>query len=369
MAKSTCLRLPAIEIRQGERMIYAFAVDGKRLHEFAAVSRAHRDDGRLEGYQRPEVLNHVKAIRRYLESDGAMLPNAIVVAFDDSVTFEPARARSGVDYSRLGSLVIPIEEGQDDSTKPAWLVDGQQRSAAIRDADLVEFPVAAVGFIARGDEDQRSQFILVNNTKPLPKGLIHELLPDTEGHLPPAYLRRKLPAYLMSRLNSDSDSPFHRLIATPTMANGYIKDNSVLKMIENSLYEGAIYQYRDPQSGLGDDEQMLTHLKNFWGYVQDQWPIEWSMPPRKSRLTHGVGILSLGFVMDHLTEGVPASDLSGLHLPDRLRDVNQVTAWIDGTWSLGPDDKRRWNGLQNTPQDVRLLTNLLMRTIPLSLTS
>ena len=30
------------------------------------------------------------------------------------------------------------------------------------------------------------------------------------------------------------------------MANGYIKDNSVLKMIENSLYDGALYQYRDP---------------------------------------------------------------------------------------------------------------------------
>ena len=71
-----------------------------------------------------------------------------------------------------------------DDEKPAWLVDGQQRSAAIRDADLAEFPVAAVGFIAHGEAEQRSQFILVNNTKPLPKGLIHELLPDTDG--PPA---------------------------------------------------------------------------------------------------------------------------------------------------------------------------------------
>ena len=51
--------------------------------------------------------------------------------------------------------------------------------------------MAAVGFIAKDEAEQRSQFILVNNTKPLPKGLIHELLPDSTGHLPPAYARKQ----------------------------------------------------------------------------------------------------------------------------------------------------------------------------------
>ncbi len=49
------------------------------------------------------------------------------------------------------------------------------------------FPVAAVGFIAKDEAEQRSQFILVNNTKPLPEQLIYELLPDSTGHLPPTY--------------------------------------------------------------------------------------------------------------------------------------------------------------------------------------
>ena len=113
----------------------------------------------------------------------------------------------------MGELVIPVDEALDESEKPGWLVDGQQRSAAIRDADLAEFPVAAVAFIASGPEEQRSQFILVNNTKPLPKGLIHELLPDTVGQLPIQYARKQLPATLMIRLNNDrgtlmdNDSP------------------------------------------------------------------------------------------------------------------------------------------------------------------
>src|SRR3954467_11464519 len=85
------LRLPALEIRQGERRLYQFAVDGKRLHEISTVSRIRRvGQGEIAGYQRPEVLRHVKAIRTYRESPRALMPNALVVAFDSRVRFERA---------------------------------------------------------------------------------------------------------------------------------------------------------------------------------------------------------------------------------------------------------------------------------------
>src|SRR3954463_8559411 len=126
------LRLPAIEIVQGTRRIYSFAVDGKVIHDFAAVSRVHRDDEALQGYQRPEVLSHIRAIRRYLESDGAMLPNAIVFAFDERVTF--VRAGQDLGFAAVGELVIPVDEALGEDERPALIVDGQQRSAAIRDA-------------------------------------------------------------------------------------------------------------------------------------------------------------------------------------------------------------------------------------------
>ena len=364
MADRYEIRVPALEVRQGERKIYCFAIDGKRLLDFTAVSRVRRSgDGGLAGYQRPEVLNHIRAIRRYIESPEALLPNAVVLAFDSRVRFETKRRRSTVDYSTMGELIIPVDETIEDADKPALLVDGQQRVAAIRDADVAEFPVAAVAFIASDAEEQRSQFILVNNTKPLPKGLIHELLPEASGYLPPKYARRQLPAQLMTRLNLDNDSPFRGAIATPTSPDGYIKDNSVLKMIENSLYDGALYQYRDPADGSGDIEQMVLHLKIFWSLVESTWPIEWKLIPRKSRLTHGVGIVALGYVMDALTEGHDADALPAIGLDRSLDRLCEVTAWVDGTWDLGPEDKRRWNGLQNTPNDIKLLTNTLMRAL------
>ncbi|ADB29944.1 DGQHR domain protein [Kribbella flavida DSM 17836] len=369
MADKYTLCLPALRIRQGKHYIYCFGVDGKRIHDFTTVSRVRREDDHLQGYQRPEVLSHINAIRRYLESDGAMLPNAVVLAFDERVKFKVSKTATLVDYTTVGELIIPIDEALPENDKPAWLVDGQQRSAAIRDAELAEFPIAAVGFIADGQDHQRSQFILVNNTKPLPKGLIHELLPDTAGHLPARYARRQLPTRIMARLNnevttqSDIDSPFRGLISTPTVPDGYIKDNSVLKMIENSLYEGALYQYRDPRDGSGDEEAMLLHLKIFWGLVKATFPEAWSLPPRKSRLSHGVGIQALGYVMDHLTDGIPARELPTLDLGKPLARLKSVCAWTSGVWEFGNGESRRWNGLQNTPSDVRLLSNHLLRSI------
>lgn len=366
MADRYEMRLPAIRLQQGAQHIYCFGVDGKRIHDFATVSRVHRDDDLLQGYQRPEVLSHIRAIRRYLESDSPLLPNAIVLAFDERVKFEPSTPVGDLSYSVVGELIIPVDEALPDDEKPAWLVDGQQRSAAIRDADLAQFPVAAVGFIAHGEAEQRSQFILVNNTKPLPKGLIHELLPDTTGHLPVAYARKQLPALIMTRLNASAKeigTPFGGRISTPTTPDGYIKDNSILKMIENSLYEGALYQYRDPSDGSADVQQIELHLNYFWTVVQATFPEAWNLPPLKSRLTHGAGIQSLGYVMDSLTEGVPAAELPGLDLEKSVSRLKPIVAWTSGTWDFGPDNVRRWNGLQNTPSDVSLLTNHLLRAL------
>ena len=61
--------------------------------------------------------------------------------------------------------MIPLRDGKD-CDKPGWIVDGQQRSAAIRNAQVSAFPMCVVGFVAETDAEQREQFILVNSTKP-----------------------------------------------------------------------------------------------------------------------------------------------------------------------------------------------------------
>ncbi len=359
------LRLPALEIRQGRtRCLYTFAVDGKALAQFSTVSRIRREKRKIEGYQRPEVLAHVKGIRSYIESANPMIPNAIVVAFDERVRFEPTgTADPETSYVRPGVIVIPIDPDLADEDKPGWIVDGQQRCAAVREADVSHFPLCVNAFITASEGEQRAQFILVNSTKPLPKGLIYELLPTTEGPLPLALMRKRFPSFLLERLNYDEDSPFRQLIHTPTTPDGIVKDNSILRMLENSLTDGCLYYHRDPDTGTGDIEEMLLILKPFWAAVRQVFGDAWGQVPRRSRLMHGVGIASVGYIMDAITEKY-------IEEGQRLDEANYVTelkllqdrcAWTSGYWRFGPDSLWRWNDLQNTSKDIKLLSGHLLR--------
>jgi DGQHR domain-containing protein len=357
------LRLPALEIRQGKaRVIYNFGVDGKLLPQFTSISRIARDEEEaICGYQRPEVLSHISQIREYLESERPMLPNSIVVAFDKRVKFIPDSRKATTSYSRAGMIVIPLSSGN--GSKVGWIVDGQQRAAAIRETTLKVFPVSVVAFVAADDSEQREQFILVNSTKPLPKGLLYELLPNTKAKLPELLQRRRFPAYLLDLLNRQEGSPLHGMILTPTTPGGVIKDNSILKMLENSLSDGVLFRFRNSQDGAGDADAMLAVLMNYWGAVRDVFASAWALPPRQSRLMHGAGIVSLGFVMDAIADRHRHSRIASKKIfMDDLEPLADECRWTDGYWDFGPNAQRKWNEIQNTTKDIQLLANhLLMR--------
>jgi DGQHR domain-containing protein len=359
------LRLPALEVRQGpKRTLYCFAIDGKTLSEFTTVSRVRRPEAAaIEGYQRPEVLSHIAEIRDYLEANDPMIPNSVVVAFDRRVRFEPASAGRGEPgYSRAGLLIIPVQDGLDEADRPGWVVDGQQRIAAIRSARIESFPICVVAFITDDDQEQREQFILVNSTKPLPKGLIYELLPLTTAKLPSLLNGRRFPALLLDRLNHDPDSPLRGLIRTPTVGTGLIKDNSVLKMIENSLSDGVLYRFRGADVDSDRDiDSMLHVLHAFWRATSQVFRDAWGISPRRSRLMHGAGIVSIGFVMDAIADryrrfGIPDVE----QFRKDLEPLRDVCRWTDGYWDFGPGIQRKWNEIQNTPRDIKTLANYLL---------
>ena len=354
------LELPAIEIKQGRgRRVFTFAVDGKMLSRFTTVTRIARNEkSRVTVYQRPEVLSHINQIRKYIESDNPMLPNAIVVAFDKSIRFVAADS-SLSKHGRVGTLIIPLPG--DNQTKPGLIVDGQQRTAALREADVKRFPVFLVGFVAENENEQREQFLLVNSTKPLPKGLLYELLPSIDSPLPEALARRKFPAAILDRLNHDKDSPFKGMIGTPTAPGGVIKDNSILRMIENSLTDGALFRFRHADSSEGDIEAMLSLLKNYWAAVSTIFPEAWGVPPKRSRLMHGAGIVSLGFVMDAISDRYRRSrSPSTKQFAADLSMIGSDCRWTDGFWDFGAGNHIKWCDLQNTAGHIQILTDYLL---------
>lgn len=358
------LRLPALEVKQSSgKILYSFAVDGKLISSFATVSRIHRkDSNELSGYQRPEILNHISEIRKYVESDSPMIPNAVVIAFDPRVKFEPVEGSNlNSNYSRMGNLVIPINTDEDFEEKPGFIVDGQQRVAAIREASVESFPICVTAFVTDDIKEQTEQFILVNSTRPLPKGLIYELLPNTEATLSTHLQRRRFPAYLMELLNTEENSPLRNLIQTPTNPYGTIKDNSILKMIENSLSDGVLYRFRYVENGPGDVESMIEVLSNFWRAVSKVFKEAWNKTPRESRLVHGAGIIGMGFLMDAISERHKKSRIpTEEQFTEDLNPLKDVCNWTNGYWDFGPGRERKWNEIQNTTKDIQMLSNYLL---------
>ncbi len=356
---TTELRLPAIEIKQGKRRLYTFSVDGKLIGQFATVSRVKREEGDLTGYQRPEQLAHIDEIRTFIESESPMLPNAVVIAFDKSVRFEADSAGPKNAYARTGEIVVPLDPSRADHERPGFIVDGQQRVAAIREASVKSFPICVSSFIAGSVREQTEQFILVNSTKPLPKGLIYELLPSTDALLPLQLERRKLPSTLVTMLNNRDGSPLYRSIKTATNPDGHVKDNSLLRLIEHSLSDGVLYVFRVRDGGLPDVEAMYRVLSDFFRAVIHTWPEAWKLPPKKSRLTHGAGIAGLGFLMDSIAHrhGLRKIPSKGQFAAD-LAAMKPDCHWTEGYWDFG-SRKPRWDELQNTPKDIEAVVQYL----------
>jgi DGQHR domain-containing protein len=287
-----------------------------------------------------------------------MIPNAIVLALGPNVNFTP-QTKDQQDTPSIGILRIPLEANQ--SEKAAWIVDGQQRVAAIRNSRVASFPMSVVGFIAENENTQREQFILVNSAKPLPKDLIDELITETTEPLGTVRDKKKFLLTIRNRLNFDKDSPFEGRIKTPTVPKGYISSSSILKMIENSITNGALFAFRGSDKDMPQREAIVMVLKKYWKAVAATFPEAWENPPTKSRLTHGAGIVSMGFIMDTISARYPSPDsITSEDFTKEVEMLSQTCNWTSGQWEFGPEYKRKWNDIQNISKDIELLANYLV---------
>ncbi|GAA3713365.1 hypothetical protein GCM10022224_093630 [Nonomuraea antimicrobica] len=182
--KAGALEVRALRIIQTEdHPLYLFMLRANQILELADIPRVSRDEaGKLTGYQRPEVKEHVQGIVQYLNGDLPIFPNSIIVALPSGVRFRSTRGGNrhpddGV--SDTGRLLIPLpEEGK---PKPASIVDGQQRALALAQSRRRDFPVPITAFIADTVKLQQEQFVRVNHTKQLPRGRIAEFLPEVNS--------------------------------------------------------------------------------------------------------------------------------------------------------------------------------------------
>ena len=176
-------------------------------------------------------------IVNYLEEEDIIFPNAIILALNSDVKFKKSRGPGVSDGGvSAGTIEIPVPNGSGDA-KPGWIVDGQQRTLALSKIKNQKFPVPVTAFIADTVDVQRDQFLRINNSKPLPMGLVSELLPEISTPLPPKLAARKIPSALCDLLNQREESPFHGLIRRSSLSaeekkRAHVTDASIIKMLQ-----------------------------------------------------------------------------------------------------------------------------------------
>lgn len=365
--KKKCLRFSTVRLQQNEaHPLFLFSLTGAEISAIADVSRVARDiDGSLIGYQRPEVRRHVRDIVEYLNGDNVLFPNSIILALSSVVKFHP----SSEVRDRLvtpGMLEIPLPGP--DEVKPAWIVDGQQRVLAISKSTKQDLPVPVNAFVADDVELQRDQFLRVNNTRPLPRGLINELLPAVQTPLPARLEGRRVPSGICDLLHRDPESPFRGMILRASSnrserRSAVVTDTSLVRMMQDSLSSpsGCLFPYHNLATGEVDVGGVRAVLFAYWGAVKNVFPLAWGKPPTESRLMHGAGIRSMGRLMDRVMSTVnPAEAGVVKKIEQDLQPVAPVCQWTEGRWDelggLG------WNEIQNVPRHIRVLSDFLIRT-------
>jgi DGQHR domain-containing protein len=364
---SEILRRRALRIEQDPKHpLYVFSLTGKELLRIADISRISRDDGgKLLGYQRGEVRRHIQEITDYLNSPEIMFPNSIILALHSNVRFIRSRGPETDDGCAVsGTLEILLPSGS--GPKPAWIVDGQQRAIALSKSKRPDLPVPVNAFVADEIALQRDQFLRVNNSRPLPRGLITELLPEVSTDLPARMAARRIPSAICDWLNQDTRSPFRGMIRRPSQtkaaqAKAVITDTSLIKVLEESLGSpnGCLYPYRNVTTGETDFEAISQLLLTYWMAVKSTFPEAWGKTPEKSRLMHGTGLRAMGRLMDKVMPQISDRGSKGIARAEKeLAFIAPMCQWTAGQW----DDMGglKWNELQNVPRHVQMLSWVLI---------
>lgn len=364
---SEVLRRRALRIDQDPKHpLYIFSLTGEELLKIADISRISRDDGgKLLGYQRGEVRRHIQEITEYLNSPEIVFPNSIILALHSNVRFIRSRGPETDDGCAVsGTLEISLPSGS--GPKPAWIVDGQQRAIALSKSKRPDLPVPVNAFVADEIALQRDQFLRVNNSRPLPRGLITELLPEVSTDLPARMAARRIPSAICDWLNQDARSPFRGMIRRPSQtkaeqAKAVITDTSLIKVLEESLGtpNGCLYPFRNVATGETDFESISQLLLTYWTAVKKTFPDAWGKTAEKSRLMHGTGLRAMGRLMDKVMPQISDRGPKGIARAEKeLAHIEPMCHWTAGQWDeMGG---LKWNELQNVPRHVQMLSWVLI---------
>lgn len=374
---------------------YQFSLDGRLIRSLARIERLDAFSGK--GQQRNEIRAHIDRIATGMR-EGTPVPNPVLLVINESTTVEleegddadgleaftviravepfqevenPVHSVDLVQRSRLVELEFPFRTAAFDPEKNAVLVDGQQRTAAVSLVSLTDVPVISLTVNAVvGDEDAAQEtFQVANDTVKIAADL-SLMLAAVRKHVPAGKREEKLKAEACRILAvEDAASPFYGIAKVPG-ASGKGR-----YIAFRSLYEVVGVFRSEVLPSTSDAKELAVVVSRSFAVIKGLWPHAWSEKPSESKLTHGAGLRAMATLMSKL-----AAAQKMVNGPDSLKEeetwtkiqqrvdvLQDAIAWTFDDAAKGSAAARRLYmqdiaDVQNTPSDIKKLTELITKT-------
>ncbi len=245
------------------------------------------------------------------------------------------------------------------------IVDGQQRTAALSLVNLDEIPVVplSVNLVIGNAEEAKDVFRIANNSRPIKTDFKLALLAtmaDPVGFLPDD----RVPALaLRDVVITDKRSPFFGIVKYPGL------ESRDLPIAYNTLFK-AVELFSDSDlPGTEEPAGLAAVFTRVYSSVKSNFPDDWGLSPKESKLMAGVGLRSLnGIVKEQLklivgdSEAITAEHWTAFD--EFLAALAGKVSWSAAGLTSGATEERAKffafiSDKQNTSADIAKVTKRL----------
>jgi len=209
---------PAFRTQMAGVNVYNFVMNPSDLLEISFVAR--REVGRERYYQRIIDKKRLSNIASYVQNEGGILPNNIIIAFDKEAKLKFHREK-GPAYSNTSWPYYKIEYGILEfprSYRTCWIIDGQHRLYSFVNMSESEFyfNMPIIAFENLDVQEQCRLFLDINkNQKPVDSDLLWDLNGDMIPGKPDGIISKTVKA-----LANDHKNALYHLIYYPSLGIG-----------------------------------------------------------------------------------------------------------------------------------------------------
>lgn len=345
---------------------YVGRIDLFNLPKFCGIN-PYRNNV-TSGVQRVRQGAWTRNLAKMLNDGSSVMLTSVSIYLDKTDVITNLSKESSELSSSVKKIIIPYKEYSQDSSKPAWILDGQQRMWAIQRlaikkvlGDEIKAPIPFYSpiTILIGEFKEKKHkwlslsnwFVAANNTKNLPPNLINELkarMIDL-GEDPNKIVNKNkaLNMRISNWLNDRETSPFNKMIKSEIHHTNIISGSSMMAIINHNRKT----IFNREMVAMDRNQQIYSFIEDYYWAIRVVWGEDWVKPTLTSskigpRLLAPIGIGSLAYMIETICP------LELRYIEKRKKRVKEIIFRI-----LKLKDEINWQndviGYQNTQGDLK----------------